>query len=324
MPVKNAAPFLKECIDSILKQEYKSWELIAVNDHSSDESLSILESYQDQRISIQNNPGNGIISALRHAFELSKGQFITRMDADDIMPSNKLLELESVLSQHGKNHVATGKVHYFSSSGISDGFRKYETWLNELIENNNHWEHLYKECVIPSPCWLIHRDDLIKCGAFDPNQYPEDYDLVFRFYQSGFKVCSSDKVLHHWRDYQKRTSRTHSHYADSSFFELKVKYFLKLHHQKERSLVIWGAGSKGKQMAKLLQSENIEFKWVSNNPNKHGKIIHEQILESYTSLIKTEHPQIIITVAQRNARKAIASFLSDLKLKDSLDYYFFN
>ena len=53
---------------------------------------------------------------------------------------------------------------------------------------------------------------------FYPNDYPEDYDLAFRFYEVGLKPISCNTILHHWRDYATRTSRTHKHYADHTFF----------------------------------------------------------------------------------------------------------
>ena len=59
MPVKNAGPFLKECLDSVLSQTEANWELVAVNDGSTDDSLGILESYayQDNRVKVLENAG---------------------------------------------------------------------------------------------------------------------------------------------------------------------------------------------------------------------------------------------------------------------------
>ena len=92
MPVKNAALFLRECLDSIVNQEESNFELIAVDDHSTDSSLKILEEYQkkDPRIQVYKNKEHGIIAALRLAYKKSSGILITRMDSDDIMSLHKL------------------------------------------------------------------------------------------------------------------------------------------------------------------------------------------------------------------------------------------
>lgn len=325
MPVKDAGLYLNECIESIIAQSEKDWELIAVDDHSRDNSYAILQHYSkaDSRISCLRNEGIGIIEALRTAYSLSKGELIHRMDADDIMPNRKLEILKQNLLSKGIGTVSTGKVKYFSNTGISDGYRKYENWLNQLCENNSHWSEIYKECVIPSPCWLVFRSDLELVEAFKPNRYPEDYDLVFRFYQYGMKVQASTELLHLWRDHADRTSRNHEHYASSSFFALKLHYFFQLDRDYKRKLVIWGAGTKGKQMAKLLKKRNEEFIWMSNNPNKNGKEIYETFLRNYTDLLRLEKPQIFITVAQKNAKKEINRFLHQLGLEEYKDFHYF-
>ena len=99
MPARNALPYLKESIDSILAQQYVHWELIVVNDHSTDQSQKVLEEYslKDKRIKVFTNEGQGIISALNLAYQYAEGLYITRMDADDLMAENKLgLMLEAL------------------------------------------------------------------------------------------------------------------------------------------------------------------------------------------------------------------------------------
>jgi glycosyltransferase involved in cell wall biosynthesis len=325
MPAKNAAPYLEECLQSILEQTYKQWELVIADDHSVDETAVIARSFsqRDPRIRLIKNKGVGIISALQSAYELTSGTFIHRMDADDLMPKDKLAELLYLLNLKGPGTLATGMVKYFAVRGVSNGYRKYERWLNQLCINNTHWKELYKECVVASPCWLVHRSDFEKCGGFDSSYYPEDYDLVFRFYKAGLNVVSVPKVLHLWRDHAQRTSRNHVHYQQNAFFQLKLHYFLELDYRVKRPLIIWGAGPKGKIMAKLLKANKIPFQWVSNNPNKHGKEIYDQLMRSFTHIITQERPQVIITVAQRNAQTEIFRFLENLKLSPGEDFFFF-
>ena len=135
MPVKNTAQFLEQCLDSILDQAYQKWELLAVDDGSTDESLNILKSYteKDHRVQVFSNNGKGIIDALRLAYSKSSGEFITRMDSDDIMTTDKLAVLSSNLSSNGKGHIALGLVEYFSENDLGEGFKNYQNWLNSLI-----------------------------------------------------------------------------------------------------------------------------------------------------------------------------------------------
>jgi len=325
MPVKNTSPFLKECIDSIINQTEKNWELIAIDDHSTDDSLSILKEYskKDIRINIFSNKNTGIIEALRLAYSKSKGACITRMDSDDIMTANKLSVLKTNLQKKGRGHVAVGLVSYFSEKPLGAGFKKYETWLNELTKKGRNFDEIYKECSIPSPCWMVFREDLEKCDAFNPSHYPEDYDLAFRFYLHGLEVIPCHKVLHRWRDYSTRTSRTHIHYADNTFLAIKAHYFLKLEYDKNKNLVIWGAGDKGKTMAKKLIAKGIDFYWICDNPKKIGKHIYHQKMQPFTALENIKNSQSIITVANLKAQKEIRAYFNKMGYNSRSDYFFF-
>lgn len=325
MPFKNTSSYLEECVDSILAQTYENWELIAVDDSSTDHSRQIMESYseKDARIKVYSNPSKGIIPALREAFKRSTGDYISRMDSDDMMRSHKLETLAENLRQAGKGKVSVGQVRYFSDSGISDGYARYERWINGLTATGANYSEIYKECVIPSPCWMVHREDLERVGAFKPNRYPEDYDLTFRFYKEGLKCIPCMEVLHLWRDYPERTSRTSEHYAQNYFLDIKIHYFLELDYDPERPLAVWGAGTKGKTIAKYLKEENYEFFWLCDNPNKIGKKIYGQELQTYHALESMNNPQSIITVANESAQMEIQDYFSRLAMQPMSDYFFF-
>ncbi len=318
LPVFNTEKYLAECLDSILAQSEENWELLAVNDFSTDSSWDILQDYQqrDARIQVLQNTAKGIIPALRLAYSKSSGGFITRMDSDDVMPPEKLKQLKALLQFYGKGHLATGLVRYFAED-LKDGYRKYEQWLNGLTLEARNFSAIYKECVIPSPAWMLHREDLERCQAFLPDTYPEDYDLCFRYYEQGLKVVSTPQVVHHWRDYQNRTSRTDAHYSDNRFLSLKLHYFLKLERKTSQPLCVWGAGKKGKQIAASLSKKGIEFQWFCNTVTKIGKEIYGVILQPYQALARLEQPQIIIAVAAPDAQASIRTFLEKKELKNA-------
>lgn len=311
MPVKDAGAYLKECLHSIQFQSEANWELMAVNDGSTDNSLRLLENFaqEDERIRVLENHGLGIIDALRTAYAASTGQMITRMDADDRMAPDKLEVLSRNLLYEGEGQLATGLVEYFSENELGDGYRKYEQWLNGLTLAGKNYEDIYKECVIPSPCWMVWREDLDRCGAFGPDTYPEDYDLCFRFYQQGLRVIPCSEVLHHWRDHASRTSRNHPNYADNRFLELKLNWFLKLDHAPQRPLVLWGAGAKGKALAQQLAAKEIPFTWVCNNPKKIGHTIYGVQMQATHTLADMADPQIIVSVANPQEQEELKLLL---------------
>lgn len=325
MPVYNAASFLEDCLNSILSQFFTDWELLAVDDYSMDNSATILTEYakRDNRIKLISNKEKGIIPALQNGYQQSKASYITRMDADDIMPENKLNELYN--SVNGKEHTVTvGKVKYFSTNKhLSDGYIKYAHWLNTLIDANNHYENIYKECILPSPCWMMNRTTFERVGGFKSWRYPEDYDLVFRIYKHNVKVLGIDKILHLWRDHDGRSSRNDANYADQNFTHLKVHYFQELDRNDNKELILWGAGRAGKSVAKLLMASSMSFTWITDNENKIGHNIYGTVLKSTDILNQKNNCQIITAIKTPDFHVDNELIFGSLKTRRSQIFHFY-
>ena len=315
---------MSACLDSILSQRYQAWELIAVDDHSSDHSLSILHKYAilDDRVHVYKNRGQGIIDALRTAYAHSRGSYITRMDSDDLMHPEKLLRLyETLKINKNETSLAVGLVEYFSDSVLGDGYRTYANWLNRLTLSATNFIEIYKECPIPSPCWMCSRDNLDRAGAFSHNTYPEDYDLAFRMKALNLKITPIDQVIHYWRDYQNRTSRTDPNYSDNRFTNLKVKYFLEQDYQQDLDLILWGAGHKGKAIAQALLNAHVSFTWICNNQNKIGRDIYGVILMGMDHLSTAQSGQVISSISAAHDAAGTANIIAT---NDQLQFYRFS
>ena len=90
MPAYNASDFIREAVDSILAQTFRDFELIILNDGSTDDTQTIVESYRDERIRLVNKANSGVASTLNEGLKLATGEFIWRHDADDISLPQKL------------------------------------------------------------------------------------------------------------------------------------------------------------------------------------------------------------------------------------------
>ena len=327
MAVKDTAPYLHDCIDSIIAQSYSNWELIAVNDHSSDDTPKILEEYsrKDSRIKVYHSDRPKLIPTLQVAYSKANGILINRMDSDDKMPNYKLQVLVDEWHKYGKGNVIAGGTEHFVDEGeVGGGFIKYEKWLNKVAKNSTHYQEIYTECVIPSHCWIIHKDDFDMVGAFDPIVYPEDYDLCFRFYKHKLKVIGIDYILHHWRDRSDRISRTWDEYKDNRYFNLKLDFFYELDRDKSRPLVLWGAGRNGKDMAKLILEKESYFHWVCDNEKKIGKDIYGIKMQHYNDVNDLENPQIMIVVNSPDGKLEIKEILDMWKKEVVKDFWYFS
>ncbi|MFK7954220.1 MAG: glycosyltransferase [Ekhidna sp.] len=326
MAVKDTAPYLPDCLDSIINQTYQNWELIAVNDHSSDKTPEILQEYsnKDARIKVFHSKRHKLIPTLKEGYQHLSGELINRMDSDDKMPLDKIEVLVREWQKYGKGTIIAGGTEHFVDEGeVGGGFRRYEEWLNEVAKNSTHYQEIYQECVIPSHCWIIHEDDFRSVDAFNPEIYPEDYDLCFRFYKAGLNVVGVDKILHHWRDRSNRISRTWEEYKDNRYFEMKLRYFNELDRDLNRPLVIWGAGRNGKDLAKLILEKEKEFHWVCDNDRKIGKDVYGIVMQDFNEVPNMTNAQILIVVASPDDKKEIRKQLQAWGKKPIEDYWFF-
>lgn len=108
MPVYNASEYLKEAIDSILNQTFTDFELLIINDGSTDNSIEIINSYTDPRIRLVNNERNlKLITTLNKGLALAKGKYIARMDSDDISQPRRL-ELQYKIMEENENIAICG------------------------------------------------------------------------------------------------------------------------------------------------------------------------------------------------------------------------
>ena len=229
IPYKNPLPYFEDCLKSIVNQSHKKLQIILVNDYSTDDSekLAFKYSNEDSRIELVKNIGKGIVDALNTGSEIAKGKYITRMDADDIMSENKIEILRSLLEKKKTKHIAVGNVKYFASKKpMGNGYLKYANWLNELTSKEKNFKEIYKECTIPSCCWMMHRSDFENIKGFKKLDYPEDYDFLFRVHYNQIKLATTKEIIHLWRDHPMRTSRNSKDYLFENFIPLKLKYLI--------------------------------------------------------------------------------------------------
>ncbi len=141
MSAYNAEKFLREAIESVLNQTYQQFELIIINDGSTDSTLAIIKSFQDHRIKIIDNEINrGLIYSLNKGIELSKGKLIARMDADDICMPNRL-EKQVQMFELNQDAVIIGSDYYL----LNQSKLKY-------IKNRNDSDY-QKAVLIFTPCF---------------------------------------------------------------------------------------------------------------------------------------------------------------------------
>lgn len=186
LPVYNSEKYLQQAIDSLLKQTFTDFELLIINDGSTDNSEKIIYSYSDQRIVyIKNQSNKGLIYTLNRGIELAKGKYIARMDSDDICAAERLQKQFDRIDKDPDTSVIGCHVSFINEHGKKTGDWKedLETSTYHAIKQKMVWEN-----CIAHPTVMM-RSDIMKKYQYNENQKnTEDYDLWLRLLSDGYRI----------------------------------------------------------------------------------------------------------------------------------------
>lgn len=180
MPVHDNARYLAEAVQSVLDQTFRSWELIAIDDGSSDGSLSILEQFasRDARVRVLSNGDNrGIVATRNRAFQEAhpRSHYFAILDSDDVCMPGRLQAQVAFLDSHPDHALVGGQTLIIDEDSRVVGRRDYPTDRAALLRVLTRYN------PIAQPTAMLRRSAIHDVGVYDP-RYPrcQDYDLWLR------------------------------------------------------------------------------------------------------------------------------------------------
>jgi glycosyltransferase involved in cell wall biosynthesis len=270
LPVRDEERYLAECLESLSAQTLENFEVIVVDDGSTDASGAIAAEHArgDPRFRLVRQEPAGMVAASERARGEARAPLIARMDADDVALPERLELQVAAIEEDGLAAVG-GRVEYFPDP--TDGMRAYAGWLNSLVTVEAALRDLWIECPLPGP-GLAARAELV---SYRDRGWPEDYDLVLRIWERGGRFRNVDTLVHRWRDHPERLTRTEPAYTLDAFRRCKVHFLRRTLLADGRAGVVWGAGPTGKAFAReLLAAGTPLAAFVEVDPRKLGKRIH--------------------------------------------------
>ncbi len=206
VPVYNVAPYLKQCLDSIVNQTYRNLEIILVNDGSTDNSPEICQQYQqqDQRIRVISQKNAGLSAARNTGLDIATGQYVTFVDSDDwFATNNALATLHRLIDQHDVQ-IAIGNFDEFDESVNSyqlfdhdNAINVYSTpkWFSfEYIGDKN-----LSQCF--STAWgKLFTSNLFKNLRFPVSKISEDDLTTWQLYLQTSSVAFIDQAIYTYRN----------------------------------------------------------------------------------------------------------------------------
>ncbi|MGE0861439.1 MAG: glycosyltransferase family 2 protein [Gammaproteobacteria bacterium] len=315
LPYRNAAATLPECLASIAAQSHADYEVIAVDDGSTDDSAALLraEAARDPRVRCLANPGVGLVAALNHGLAAARAEIIVRMDADDRMHPERRARQWAQLRDDPSLTLSATQVRAFPEELLTAGFREYLRWQNACLSPNDLAEEIYVESPLAHPSVAFRRAPVLALGGYRHGDFPEDYDLWLRLHSQGHRMAKLEAVLLDWRESVGRTSRTDPRYARDAFDRLRARYLARDPRLLARrdDFVIWGAGRRTRQRcARLLEQGFTPRAWVDIDARKIGNRLVGVPVCPPAVLDTPERPFVLVYVTSHGAREAVAADLA--------------
>ncbi len=323
LPVRDAAPYLPECIASLRAQTFEDFEVLAVDDGSTDESPQLLSAWaaEDSRVTLVRQAPRGIVRALEVGRNSARGRYLARMDADDIAEPMRFTGQLALLEGRPDLAGCGAGVRYFPRTGVRGGGRRYEDWINAIRTPDDVERNLFIECPLAHPTFFLRADVVAGVGGYVERGWPEDYDLLLRVWRSGGRLAAVDQMLLQWRIRGDRTSIRHESYTPEAFRRCKVHYLLDTLARDRDGLVVWGAGPIGKAFAREVQQQGGTVRaFVDLDPRKIGQCVHGAPVISPSGVDRYRASFAVAAVGQEGARSRIRAELESASWKEGTDF----
>ena len=330
LPTRNAESTLSAAIESLCRQDLDDFEIILIDHHSSDNTLTLMQraAGDDSRIRVYDCPGT-FVEAANLAWKQAKGDLIARMDSDDVSDSSRLRVQRDFLIARPELSACASLVRILrrSDDGSSlppeGGYSRYESWINNLTSVDDIITQRFIDSPLPNPTTMIHRRALEALGGYSDPPWAEDYDFWLRFFEQGYRAGKVPAILLDWYDGDSRATRTIPRYSLARFQEAKAHFLARLPGIRESGVVICGAGPTGKEMAELLRNQDVPIRaFVEVNLRQIGNRIGGVPVLSTDSIGDFTGKSIALSaVAGPAGRKKVRKMVAAAGFEEGSDFF---
>ena len=240
IPVRDGGSWLAQAVTSALAECGSEDEVVLVNDGSVDGAVEALTPHPKLRILHQRK--QGLVAALEHGRRECRGQYIARLDADDIALPGRLEHQIAALDTDSSLAAVGGRATLFTDRGpVPKGMQLYVDWINHL--DDPHRE-LLVESPLLHPAVTFRATHIEHTGGYRSGEIPEDYDLWLRLVANGLRIANVSHDVVSIRDHSGRLTRTDSRYSRSAFDNCRRNFLQATTLTEPRRVVLW-AGIRG-------------------------------------------------------------------------------
>ncbi len=322
LPFFNAEKTLFRAAESIRKQDFSSWECILVDNNSTDGSIGLARELlvKDDRFRLLGEKKQGVMFASNRGCEVARGDYIARMDADDVARPERLGLQCEFLDQNPDYGAVAGLVRHVGDPETTGGFRRFVEWSNSVVSYEEIFLRRFIEAPIVNPTAMWRRLTMDEFGLYRQGDFPEDYEMWLRWLDQGVKIAKIPEVVLDWYDSEGRLTRTDPIYSDRAFYQVKSRYLAKwlsennTHHPE---VWVWGASRISRRRAKILEQEGISISAFIDT--KKSRQLDREIIY-YEDLPPAGKAFILTYIRQMDNRGKIQAFLGDRAYVEGQDY----
>lgn len=328
LPVFDSEVSLEGCLQSIAREPYRDYELIIVDDGSTDGTERILDQWKRESYHIKvirHRKNRGIIDALHTAMDHARGDYLARIDSDDIWHP-RLEQQVRLLEEHSQLAVAGGLVSYETEDPAqsTSGFRDYVAWQNSLVGSDSIRTNRFVESPLCHPSVLIRRIAYNEVGGYVDCDWAEDYDLWLRLLQAGWEVGKVPSTVVTWRDHRQRLTRIDSRYSQENFIECKAHYLSQERSIQRKGVAICGKGKIGKRFAIALRNNNIHIDHFLDIKESLAGVDYQGIPVKAAKELqpwRPDAPIYLVALGQPNRREAARVFFVETGYDEGTGFF---
>ncbi len=318
MPVRNAAASLPAALDSLFAQTLGDFEIVAVDDGSTDggATRAVLRAHarRDARLRVLDRPHGGIVAALTAGLAAARGDAIARMDADDVCHPRRLERQAAFLDAHPEVGLVSCLAAFGGDPEAARGYKAHLDWANGLVTPGDIRLGLFRESPLPHPTVMFRAELPGRLGGYRQGPFPEDYELWLRWSEAGVAMAKLPEALVVWNDPPGRLSRTDPRYDPEAFHRIKAGYLARQlarinpHHP---AILVAGAGRITRRRAEHLLAHGVAITaWLDIDPRKVGKVVAGRPVLALSEVPPPSACFVVPYVASRGATEDIAAFLT--------------
>lgn len=226
MPVYNGELYIREAIDSILNQTFSDFELIIIDDCSTDGSVAVIKTYTDSRIRLFTNPVNkGVSFTTNYGNKLARAEYVARMDCDDISLPQRLAKQVQYLDRHPEIAiVGTQNISIDTDGKIVPA---QDMFPRPAAPSSIRWTASYECPFIHSS--VMYRKQILpgKVGEYDENlKMGEDYEMWLRLLHHNYNLANLKEVLIEYRIHPKSAMNSISIFTRIKSVDSIKKHYL--------------------------------------------------------------------------------------------------